>query len=146
VSAAIDRVCWGQLACGGLALGLRLDAAEWRAGEPIEYGVAFANRGDRAREVVLYYDFDERFRTVVTLRHGASGRETIAGAVKPPFPTTSGYAIKVTLAPGEIHERAGAPLVLPAEFAGALELQLVHGGIPLERCELRSGVGELVLR
>src|SRR5678815_4103940 len=112
-----DRYQWGEPACGGIAIGLSVERSRIGISEAIHYQMAFANRSNEQRTIVLFYDLEGTYRTRLITKH-QSGKAIPTGAVKPAVPTTSGVKIEVALAPGEIHERPGAPLTLDASYAG----------------------------
>ncbi len=132
-----DTFSWGAEGCGGVAVGLALGVHRVEGGQPVPYRIAIANRSQEPKGVVLCNGTDLTYRTRISIAH--AGVAETRPAVNFPRPTTSNVEIVVSLAPGEVHQREGFPLMAGTAWPGRRMLQIVYGGTGEQRCEVRCG-------
>lgn len=131
---------FGAVGCGELQLGVKVAAGTSRTA-PIAYRIAIANRGSESKKLTIFAALDERYRALAILRAG--DKEVKRPAIEPRVPASGNYAMTITLAPGEIHEREGSPIAIDDALSGKMSLELAFGGVKAHPCELRSAKVEL---
>jgi hypothetical protein len=134
VVASSDEPAWGVADPEGFALGLRVAAGG-------DYTVAFANRSDQPRQLVVFATLDGKIRTRLVARQGEAVEAR--PAILPARPVTANIRIVVELAPGQVVERPGAPMQF--SLRGDAVLQAVLGGVPGHPAELWSGEVHITL-
>lgn len=126
----------GKEASEGLCLGLKLGAARVKAGGKLSYSLAIANRGSKARTLVLFRDTEGTYRTRLLI--SAAGKKPVArGLVVPQAMTSSGFTISIELEPKVAHFSDGW-VKLPANLRGELTLIPVWGGTEAVADEVRG--------
>ena len=133
------RFSWGQVTCDGIAVGLKLDRESVQVGEEISYTLAFSNRSQTSKTLVLFFSLDERFRTRLVFVGSDPNQKIIKAAVRPPIPTGAPFKVEVTLQPGETIEKPGSPQRMDPRLTGTISAFVEYDYNSTEKCTALTG-------